>query len=80
MLDRLVRRVYERLGRRYRLAFPVAQAPAVLVIAAVAVLLLTSYYDPSSDELLGDARGGVGLEHGRRCSWPSTSAGPTSSG
>ena len=52
MIDRLVRRLYRRMGRHYRLLFPLFQDPAVLVITTVAVLLLTSYYDPSRDELL----------------------------
>jgi class 3 adenylate cyclase len=50
--DRLVRRLYQRLGRRYRLVFPVAQDPAALAITAIAVVLLTSYYHPSAGELL----------------------------
>ncbi len=52
MPERIAKHLYQRLGRRYRLVFPLAQGPAVLFIATVAVLLLTSYYDPSNDERL----------------------------
>ena len=52
MLERVVRLVYERLGRRYRLAFPLAQGPAVVIIATVAVVLLASYYDHTTSDLL----------------------------
>ncbi|HEY3186688.1 MAG TPA: adenylate/guanylate cyclase domain-containing protein [Solirubrobacteraceae bacterium] len=50
MIDRLVRRAYRRLGPHYRFVFPLTQDPASLSIATVAVLLLTSYYDPSAGE------------------------------
>ena len=52
MLDRLVTWLYRRLGSRYRLLFPVAQDPAILGITAIAIVLLTSYYDPSGGQLL----------------------------
>src|SRR4051812_36571691 len=51
VLDRVLWRLYRRLGRRYSLLFPIAQDPASMVIATIAVLLLTSYYDPTSREL-----------------------------
>jgi class 3 adenylate cyclase len=44
--------MYQRLGPRYRLAFPLAQDPIALGIATVAVLLLTSYYEPSGRQLV----------------------------
>jgi class 3 adenylate cyclase len=52
VLDRLVKRIYERLGRRYKLVFLVTEEPASLVITTVAVLLLTSYYNPSGSDML----------------------------
>ena len=52
MLDRLAKRLYLRFGTRYRFAFPLAQDPAVVLIAAVAVILLTSYYERSTGELI----------------------------
>ena len=52
MLDRLVRGLYRRLGRRYTLLFPVAQDPTSLGIATIAVLLLGSYYDTSGGDRL----------------------------
>ena len=51
MLDRLARRLYLRLGNRYRILFPLAQDPAVIVIAALTIVLLTSYYDHTTSEL-----------------------------
>jgi adenylate cyclase len=51
MLDRLARRVYRRLGRDYKLVFAVTQEPAALFIATVTVLLIASYYDPSTGQL-----------------------------
>jgi len=51
VLDRLARRVYLRLGRRYKLVFLVTQEPAALFVATVSVLLLTSYYRPSAGDL-----------------------------
>jgi adenylate cyclase len=53
VLDRLVRRLYRRLGRRYTLLFPVAQDPTSLGIGTIAVLLLSSYYDTSGGQRLG---------------------------
>ena len=52
MLDRLVRQAYLRLGRRYGVAYVLAQGPSSLAIATIAVVLLTSYYDPSTGEVL----------------------------
>jgi len=52
MLDRLVRRLYRRLGRRYTLVFPLAQDPTSLGVATVAVVLVSSYYDPTGGELV----------------------------
>jgi class 3 adenylate cyclase len=52
VVDRLIRRLYRRLGRHYKLVFPLAQEPSALAIATLSVFLLTSYYDPSGAELL----------------------------
>jgi class 3 adenylate cyclase len=52
VLDRVVRRLYRRFGRRYSLLFPLAQDPAALGIATAAVLLMASYYHPSGDQRL----------------------------
>ena len=52
MLDRFIRRLYRRLGRHYRFVFPLAQDPGSLCLATVTVVLLTSYYDPTTGELL----------------------------
>ncbi len=52
MLDRLVQRLYQRLGARYRLLFPLAQDPAVVLIATLAVVLITSFYERTTGELL----------------------------
>src|SRR4051812_4280252 len=51
VLDRVLWRLYRRLGRHYSLLFPIAQDPASIGIATIAVLLLTAYYDPTSGEL-----------------------------
>lgn len=59
MLDRIVQRLYQRLGIRYRLLFPLAQDPAVIVIATLAVVLLTSYYERTTGELLAMIAVGV---------------------
>jgi adenylate cyclase len=52
VLDRLIRRLYRRLGRHYRFVFPLAQDPGSLFLATVTVVLLTSYYEPTRGELL----------------------------
>jgi adenylate cyclase len=52
LLERVVRLVYERLGRRYRLAFPLAQGPSVVIIATVAVVLLASYYPHTTSDVI----------------------------
>jgi adenylate cyclase len=52
VLDRLARRIYSRLGHRYKLVFILIEEPAALLIATLAIVLLTSYYGPSGGELL----------------------------
>src|SRR4051794_28044533 len=52
VLDRLVRQAYLRLGRRYGVAYVLAQGPSSLAIATIALVLVTSYYDPSTGEVL----------------------------
>jgi adenylate cyclase len=52
VVNRLIRRLYGRLGRHYKLVFPLAEEPSALAIATLSVFLLTSYYDPSGGELL----------------------------
>ena len=52
MLDRLARAIYERLGHRYRLIFFLAEEGAALGVAALAVYLIASYYEPSRSDLL----------------------------
>src|SRR5436305_2082286 len=47
MLERLLRRSYERLGPRYTLVFFAAQIPAAALIAFVIVGVLAAYYEPS---------------------------------
>jgi class 3 adenylate cyclase len=47
MLERLLRRSYERLGRRYKTAFLAIQVPAAALIAFVIVGVLAAYYEPS---------------------------------
>src|SRR4051812_11916910 len=47
----MTERLYRRLGRRYRFVFPLFQDPTSLGVAAVTVLLVTSYYEPSGGEL-----------------------------
>jgi class 3 adenylate cyclase len=44
--------VYLRLGPRYKLVFLVTQEPAALLIATLAVFLLTSYYHASTADVL----------------------------
>jgi class 3 adenylate cyclase len=51
MLDRLTGRLYRRLGRRYRFVFPLFQDPTSLGVAAVTVLMFSSYYDTSGRDL-----------------------------
>src|SRR3954469_19513726 len=51
MLDRLTGRLYRRLGRHYRFVFPLFQDPMSVGIAALTVVLVSSYYDASSGEL-----------------------------
>jgi class 3 adenylate cyclase len=47
MLDRLARRLYERLGRHYKLVFLATQIPASVLVALGVVGVLASYYHPS---------------------------------
>jgi adenylate cyclase len=46
MLDRLMRRAYERLGPRYFVVFLASQIPAAALIAFAIVGVLAAYYDP----------------------------------
>ena len=52
MLDRLLRRSYKRLGKRYALVFFLSQVPAAAVIAFVVVAILAAYYDPGLGDIL----------------------------
>lgn len=52
MLERWARRLYERLGRHYPLVFLAIQAPAAAVVALAAALILASFYDPSTGDVL----------------------------
>jgi adenylate cyclase len=52
MLDRLLRRSYERLGPRYLRVFLVAQIPAAAVISFGVSAILATYYDPSVGRVL----------------------------
>ncbi len=53
MIDRLVRWMYARLGRRYKFMFIAVEVPAALSITIITALLLTSYYDvTTADRLL----------------------------
>ena len=47
VLDRLARRLYERLGRRYKVVFLATQIPASVLVALAVVGVLASYYHPS---------------------------------
>jgi class 3 adenylate cyclase len=47
VLDRLARRLYERLGRRYKLVFLATQIPASILVALGVVGILVSFYHPS---------------------------------
>jgi len=51
MLDDLARRIYERLGTKYKLVFLATQIPASVLVANAFVALLGSYYDASAAEL-----------------------------
>src|SRR5207253_1104927 len=55
MLDRLVRRLYERLGRRYKLVFIATQIPASVTVAIGVVGVMASYYHPSTRQFLFSA-------------------------
>ncbi|HWX75730.1 MAG TPA: HAMP domain-containing protein, partial [Solirubrobacteraceae bacterium] len=52
MLDRLLRRSYERLGPRYMRVFLFAQIPAAALISFAVVAILAAYYDPSIPSVL----------------------------
>jgi class 3 adenylate cyclase len=52
VLDRLARALYERFSHRYRLIFFLAEEGAASGVAALAVYLITSYYEPTGRELL----------------------------
>jgi adenylate cyclase len=52
VLDRLARHIYEKLGRRYRLIFFVAEETSSVGVATLAVYLLTSYYDPTESDVV----------------------------
>jgi class 3 adenylate cyclase len=52
MLDRLLRRSYDRLGTRYFVVFLASQIPAAALIAFVIVGILAAYYDPSLGSIL----------------------------
>ena len=47
VLDRIVRQLYERLGRRYKIVFLATQIPASVFVALGVVAILFSYYSPS---------------------------------
>jgi class 3 adenylate cyclase len=50
MLDRLARRLYERLGRRYKLVFLAIQIPASVLVALGVVAVVYSFYHPSAGD------------------------------
>lgn len=52
MLDQIARRLYARLGTRYKLVFLVTQIPASVVVALAVVGLLSSYYRPPASDVL----------------------------
>ncbi len=52
MLTRLARALYERLGHRYQLVFHMAEEGAALTVAALAVYLIASFYEPSTADLV----------------------------
>jgi adenylate cyclase len=52
VLDRLARRLYERLGRRYKLAFIAFQVPASVAVALGVVAGTASFYHPSPGDLV----------------------------
>ena len=51
MLDRIARHIYLHLGRRYKRVYIVTQEPAGLLIAVITVLMMGSYYRPSTGKL-----------------------------
>ncbi|HET7689234.1 MAG TPA: adenylate/guanylate cyclase domain-containing protein [Nocardioidaceae bacterium] len=59
MLDRLTRRLYDTLGSRYWLALVAGEGGASVVVAAVTVAMIATYYDPSMGEVL--VTGAVGI-------------------
>ena len=52
MLDDLARRLYERLGARYKVVFLATQIPTGIVVALVYVGLLASFYEPPAEDLV----------------------------
>ena len=50
--QRVVRWLYRRLGRRYKLAFLATQIPTSIAVGLVFIGLLSSYYHPSASEFL----------------------------
>jgi adenylate cyclase len=50
--QRVVRWLYRRLGRRYKLAFIATQIPTSIAVGFVFIALLSSYYHPSAGEFL----------------------------
>jgi adenylate cyclase len=49
--QRVVRWLYRRLGRRYKLVFLATQIPTSIAVGLVFVALLSSYYHPSASDL-----------------------------
>ncbi len=52
MIERAVSRLYAALGRRYRYAVLVGEAGASVAIAVLAILLMSTFYDPPAGRLL----------------------------
>ena len=59
MKDALTTRLYRRLGLDFRWVFILVQGPASMLVAAGTVLLVASYYDTSSADLLLLGAGGA---------------------
>ncbi len=55
--QRVVRWLYRRLGRRYKLVFLATQIPTAIGVGLVFIALLSSYYHPSASEFLIAAGG-----------------------
>ncbi|HSV41083.1 MAG TPA: adenylate/guanylate cyclase domain-containing protein [Nocardioidaceae bacterium] len=52
MLDRLMRRLYDALGSRYWLVLVVGEGGASVLVAAVTVAMIATYYDPTPVDAL----------------------------